>query len=324
MIRSLARPRHRATLPQLDGGLFLTDGGLETTLSFLDGSDLPHFAAFDLFRRSGGEDRLERYFHEYAAIARAHGTGLVLESPTWRASRDWGRRLGYSDARLAAVNRRSIQQLERVRTALGGTVEPVVISGCVGPRGDGYDASRRLSVDEAADYHRAQIDTFARSAADLVTAMTMTHVEEAIGVVRSARAAGMPVVISFTTETDGRLPSGQSLRMAIEQTDAVTDAYPAYYMVNCAHPSHFEDALREDAAWTRRVRGLRANASCLSHAELDSSPTLDIGDPHDLGRRYAELRSRMPWLTVLGGCCGTDARHLERIAAACAPLRRAG
>lgn len=133
---------------------------------------------------------------------------------------------------------------------------------------------------------------------------------------RAARAAGMPVVISFTLETDGHLPSGQSLAEAIRETDAATDGAPAYYMINCAHPSHFRDRLAEGSDWRSRIRGLRANASRLSHAELDEATELDEGNPDELGADYRELRLLLPELAVFGGCCGTDHRHVEAIARA--------
>ncbi len=107
-------------------------------------------------------------------------------------------------------------------------------------------------------------------------------------------------MISFTVETDGRLASGQTIRDAIEQTDRETGNAPAYYMLNCAHPTHFADALRKGEAWTARLRGLRANASMRSHAELDAAPDLDIGDPADLGRRYHALRRQFGHFCVVG------------------------
>ncbi len=308
---------YRRALPQLGGDLFLTDGGIETTLIFLEGLDLPDFAAFDLLNRPGGDAALRKYFRAYAALARRFDTGLVLESATWRASADWGARLGYDATRLAEANRRAIALLEELRTELSDHRKPVVISGCVGPRGDGYNPAQLMSESEAEAYHRAQVETFRDSAADMVTAITMTYAEEAVGIARAAARAGMPVAISFTVETDGRLPTGQTLRAAIEAVDAATSGYPAYYMVNCAHPTHFEHVLAEGQAWVQRVRGLRANASRKSHAELNESPELDIGDPVELGADHGRLKRRLPHLTVMGGCCGTDHRHVERIAAAC-------
>ena len=121
----------------------------------------------------------------------------------------------------------------------------------------------------------------------------------------------MPCVISFTVETDGRLPTGETLAEAIESVDAATGRSPAYYMINCAHPTHFDHVLDASEAWTKRLRGLRANSSRCSHAELDNAPELDIGDPHELSGQYAEFLRRFPHINVLGGCCGTDHRHVD-------------
>jgi homocysteine S-methyltransferase len=304
--------RYGADLPQLGSDLFLTDGGLETTLIFHRGLDLPEFAAFDLLKSDQGTEELRRYFAPYIALARERELGLVLESPTWRANPRWADRIGYSEEELDRMNRTAISLMAEIRDASGAGA-PVVISGCVGPHDDGYSPGTKLSAEEAEKYHATQIGTFADTEADMVTALTMTYAEEAIGVANAARRVGLPCAISFTVETDGRLPSGQSLADAISQTDDATGGYPAYYMINCAHPTHFEDAVAEDGPWRDRVRGLRANASTMSHAELDEATELDDGDPEDLGARYADLRERLPRLTVLGGCCGTDPRHVAAI-----------
>ena len=314
--------RYRDALPQLGGSLFLTDGGIETTLIFHEGLELPDFAAFHLLRDPRGEAALRRYFRTYADLARDFEAGLILESATWRASADWGERLGYDARELADANRRAIALLEEVRAEYESERTPVVVSGCVGPRGDGYVPSGAMTADAAAAYHRPQVETFAGSAADMVCAITMNHAAEAAGVARAARDAGMPVAISFTVETDGRLPTAQPLAEAIREVDDATGGYPAYYMVNCAHPTHVEGALGAAAEPLARIRGLRANASRMSHAELNEAPELDAGDPVELGLQYAELAARLPQLDVMGGCCGTDHRHVERIAAACAPLFR--
>ena len=195
-----------------------------------------------------------------------------------------------------------------------------VISGAIGPRGDGYQPERLMSATEAEAYHREQIETFAGTEADMVCAITMNYAAEAVGVARAAQRARMPVAISFTVETDGRLPTGQSLADAVAEVERATSGYPAYYMLNCAHPDHFEAVLTKGEPFAERIRGLRANASRMSHTELNESPTLDAGDPAELGRQYADLKRRLPRLNVLGGCCGTDHRHVERIAEACAPL----
>ncbi|HET6546833.1 MAG TPA: homocysteine S-methyltransferase family protein [Solirubrobacter sp.] len=306
---------YRDRLPQLDADVFLTDGGIETVLIFHEGLELPAFAAFTLL--DDGIETLRRYYEPYARLAREHGVGFVAEAPTWRASPRWAAELGYSLAELDALNRRAIALMGELRRDDG---PPVVISGCVGPCDDGYDPAERLSAEAAEAYHAIQVGTFADTEADMVTAITMTYAEEAIGVARAAARHGLPAVISFTVETDGRLPSGQPLGEAIAQVDAACGDAVAYYMVNCAHPTHFDSVLA--GPWLERVRGVRANASARSHAELDEATELDAGDPDDLAARYADLAERLPRLTVLGGCCGTDHRHIAAIAGACLSVAR--
>ncbi len=309
--------KYRAQLPQLGGGIYLTDGGIETTLIFHNGIDLPHFAAFDLLRDETGKQTLRDYYRSHAAIAAKDGRGFILESPTWRASPDWGDKLGYSPEALAAVNRESIELMAALRDEFETPESPMVISGCVGPRGDGYNPAEIMSADEAESYHAVQIGVFSQTSADMVTAITMTNASEAIGLARAAKAAEIPVVLSFTVETDGRLPTGQKLADAVAEVDDATAATAAYYMINCAHPSHFAAELEDGGAWTARLHGLRANASRCSHAELDEATELDAGDPVELAGAYRDLVRRLSQVNVLGGCCGTDHRHIARISAAC-------
>ena len=305
--------KYRNQLPQLSGDLFVTDGGIETTLIFHEGLELPFFAAFDLLKHAAGESALVKYFRTYAALASGYDLGCILESATWRASADWGAKLGYSKAALVEANRRAIAMLHRIRQEFETSGTPMVISGCIGPRGDGYNPASFMTETEAENYHALQAETFRAADADMVTAITMTYPAEAIGIARAAQQAGMPVVISFTVETDGRLPNGQSLKDGVEQVDGATNHLPAYYMINCAHPSHFAVVLENDSSWTARIRGVRANASTKSHKELDEATELDIGNPHELGRQYRQLRDTLANLNVLGGCCGTDHRHVEEI-----------
>ncbi|MEM7444187.1 MAG: homocysteine S-methyltransferase family protein [Pseudomonadota bacterium] len=309
--------KYRSKLPQLDGTVFLTDGGIETTLIFHEGFELPHFAAFDLLRDQEGRQALRRYYERYAEIARANEVGFVLESATWRASRDWGDKLGYSADDIAKVNQDAISLLSELRNTFETGRTQVVISGCIGPRGDGYDPGEIMTSAEAQVYHEHQIKAFADSEADMVTAITMTNINEAVGIARAASEAGMPSVISFTVETDGRLPTGDTLQYAISTVDRLVDNPPAYYMINCAHPSHFEGELAGDDHWLDRIRGVRANASSKSHAELDEAVELDIGNPQELGSQHQALRGRLKRLNVFGGCCGTDHRHIAAIADAC-------
>jgi S-methylmethionine-dependent homocysteine/selenocysteine methylase len=305
----------RGQLPQLSGGTFITDGGMETTLIFDDGIDLPDFASFVLLDDASGIDVLRAYYTTYLEIAAQHGVGIVLDTPTWRANPDWGDRLGYSAEALADVDRRGVALREGLRSTADG-VPHMIISGCIGPRGDGYRVDNEMTAEEAQRYHEPQIATFADTAADLVSALTLTYTDEAVGVARAARDAGIPSVISFTVETDGRLPSGQPLREAIEEVDDQTQGVVAYFMINCAHPTHFAHVLEEGGDWRGRIRGLRANASEKSHAELDEAEELDAGDPSALARHYRELQTRLPNLTVVGGCCGTSDRHVAEICAA--------
>lgn len=312
--------KYRNNLPQLTNDLFITDGGLETTLIFHEGLDLPEFAAFDLLKSQSGYQALQNYFRTYATLANTYKVGLILESATWRANADWGTKLGYSSDTLEEANHQAIEMLHVIRNQYETEQSKMVISGCIGPRGDGYVPATAMTIPEATAYHQTQVEIFWEANADLVSAITMNYVEEAIGIARAAQALEMPVVISFTVETDGKLPTGQSLQSAIAQVDQATNSYPAYYMINCAHPTHFAAVLPEGEPWLDRIRGLRANASTKSHAELDESDTLDDGNPAELGSQYRELLSKLKRLNVLGGCCGTDQRHVEAICQACLPV----
>ncbi len=292
---------------------FITDGGLETTLIFKHGIDLPHFASFCLLDKPKYQEIIQQYYHNYLDIARKYKTGFILEAATWRANSDWGYKLGYSDQDLVSINQLAIQQLKSIRSAYQSQVKPILISGCIGPRSDGYTIQDKMNEQEASEYHDHQIKTFKESGVDLVTALTINYLEEGIGIVRSALKHGLPVVLSFTVETDGRLPSRQSLKQVIEYIDNKTNAYPIYYMLNCAHPSHFADQLEAESTWTNRISGIRANASCKSHAELDEATELDAGDQAELANWYNNLRKKLPELRVFGGCCGTDENHIEAI-----------
>jgi S-methylmethionine-dependent homocysteine/selenocysteine methylase len=304
----------RHSLPQLDR-LFLTDGGVETDLIFNHGIDLPFFASVMLLRTAEGEKALDDYIRPYLDLARRLGTGFEFVTASWRASPDWAAQFGLTQEELDDLNRKSVQRARALQTEYGDV--PSVISGCIGPRGDGYDPGKIMTAAEAQDYHRHQISTLASAGADLIAALTMTNISEAVGIAEAAKVIGIPVVISFTVETDGRLPTGDSLRAAIEAVDEATGSYPAYYMINCAHPTHFMSVLPAGEEWTKRIGGIRANASRCSHAELDAMTELDSGDPGELGRMYRAIRNDLPGIRVIGGCCGTDLRHVTAIGEAC-------
>jgi S-methylmethionine-dependent homocysteine/selenocysteine methylase len=295
-------------LPHLSGATFITDGGMETTLVYHHGIELPAFASFPLLNDERGREALRQYFEPYLAIARERGVGIVLDSPTWRANPDWGARLGYTLEELEEANREAVALVEETRDEAN-----VLVSGCIGPRGDGYVPGELMSADEAERYHTWQATIFGDTTVDLVSALTLKYAEEATGIARAVQTTGLPCVISFTVETDGRLPSGQPLREAIEQVDEETDGGPAYFMINCAHPTHFAHVLEDSGPWLERIRGLRANASTRSHAELDEAEELDEGDPVELASGYVALRPLLPNLSVVGGCCGTDHRHIDAI-----------
>jgi S-methylmethionine-dependent homocysteine/selenocysteine methylase len=293
--------------------LFLGDGGLETTLIYSEGFELPCFASFPLLRDERGVQALRRYYGSFLEIARRHELGFTLDTPTWRANRDWGEQLGYSPAALAEVNREAVAFAESIRAEWESPQTPIAICGTLGPRDDAYAPAAEMDAGEAERYHAEQIATFADTAADMIGAYTLPYAAEGVGIVRAAAAAEMPVTIAFTVETDGRLPSGQPLGEAIEAVDAETGAAALYFMVNCAHPTHFAAAVESGGPWLDRLGGVRANASRKSHEELDESTELDPGDPEELGRLYAELKPHLASVRVLGGCCGTDSRHIARI-----------
>ncbi|MFA3921038.1 homocysteine S-methyltransferase family protein [Ruegeria hyattellae] len=309
--------KYRDRLPQLLGKQCLSDGGLETHLIFNEGYDLPMFAAFTLLQEEAGRQALDRYMRRFAKIALRDGRGLILDTPTWRASARWAKDIEISVDTLARLHCEAVERLHDLRTELETPASPFVVNGVIGPQDDGYNPQTFMNRNVAQIYHGQQVDWFAALDVDMVSAITMTYADEAIGITNACADVQIPVVISFTVETDGRLPSGQRLGEAIEQVDAEAVLAPAYYMINCAHPDHFADVLTGNPAWLSRVMGIRANASRMSHEELDAAEELDEGNPQELGGHYRQLAGILPNLTVMGGCCGTDHRHIDEISKAC-------
>jgi homocysteine S-methyltransferase len=314
--------QYRNGLPQLSGDIFLTDAGVETDLIFNRGIEIREFATHTLLSEPAGRAALTRYFEGFLRLAEEMDTGFILDSATWKAHVHWASSLHASSAELQAANEDSLRFVADLRDRFRNA-KPIVLNAIVGPCGDAYSPEAEIAMDAAEDYFAEQLGWIAATEADMVTALTFNQAGEAAGLARAARAAGLPAVISFTVETNGALPTRQKLSDAIRQVDEATDGYPSYFMINCAHPDHFAGLL-EDAPWTRRIRGLRANASRRSHAELDSAPELDAGDPHELAGQYRELADRMPWLNVFGGCCGSDLRHVREIALALRRSRSSG
>jgi S-methylmethionine-dependent homocysteine/selenocysteine methylase len=309
-------PAAKPNLPNASSDLFLTDGGLETTLVFLEGFELPCFAAFDLLKDEKGYEAIRNYYRRYMEIAKQNRMNFILESPTWRANPDWAEKIGYPASALAQVNQKAVQLLVELKTEFENQIDTIILSGCIGPRGDGYKPGSTMTAEEAEKYHSTQINIFSKTSVDMVSAITMNYAEEAIGITRAAAAASLPVVISFTVETDGKLATGMSLKDAINLVDRNVEQPPLYFMINCAHPTHFLSELLQgkNEPWTKRIKGLRANASCKSHAELDESTELDRGSPQGLGTEHGKLKNIFEHLNVFGGCCGTDEEHVRAIA----------
>lgn len=307
--------RYGDELPQLSGELYLTDAGIETDLIFNHGIEIRAFATHTLLSDAQGREAVADYMRGFLRLADEHDAGFIMDSHTWKAHAYWAADLGATEEELRAANRDAIRFIAGLREEFSGNAKPIVLNGTIGPRGDAYSPDPSVTAKDAEVYHARQIGWLAGTEVDMVTALTFGQQAEAIGMVRAAKGAGLPVVISFTVETDGRLPSGEALDEAVKAVDAATDAYAAYFMVNCAHPDHFF-AMLGDTDWARRIRGLRCNASRLSHAELDNCEELDDGNPAELGRQYRAIAQSMPWLNVFGGCCGTDLRHVIAIAAA--------
>lgn len=307
--------KYRNNLPQLSGGLFLTDAGIETDLMFNHGIEIREFAAHTLLPDSRGRKAVADYLRAFLSLAKKYDVGFVLDSQTWKAHMHWADDLSTNEQELQEANREAIAFIAELRNEFSGNSKPIVLNGVIGPRGDAYAPEASVAANEAEEYHARQIRWLAETSVDMVTALTFTQADEAIGIVRGAESAGLPIVISFTVETDGCLPTGQSLKEAIRMVDEATNAAAAYFMVNCAHPEHFFHVLG-DSDWARRIRGLRCNASRLSHTELDECEVLDDGDPVELASQYKAIMETMPWLNIFGGCCGTDLRHVTQIAKA--------
>ncbi|UWQ15775.1 homocysteine S-methyltransferase family protein [Aliiroseovarius sp. M344] len=304
---------NQGAFPAASADLFLVYVGMETDLIFNRGVELPGFASYPLLESAGGQEFLRGYLTDMVTLAKDTGTGVILESPTWVANRDRAAALGYTPKALKELNQRAIALMQDVRTA--NSHMPTIISANLGPRDDAYKPSEQMTAEESERYHSEQISFLAETDVDVISGYTIAYPAEAVGIVRAAQRFELRVVIAFTVETNGRLPTGISLEDAISQVDAATDGYPAYFMINCAHPEHFNSVL-EDAPWMQRIRGIVANASRCSHAELDEAEELDDGNPTELGTQLAEIRRRFPHIQALGGCCGTDMRHMAQIAKA--------
>lgn len=306
-------PKYRKNLPQMSNELFITVGGIETTLVFHKQIKLPYFASFDLLKSSQGQALLREEYRSYAAVAKKYHVNFILESATWRANADWGNKLGYSEYALAKINAQAVLLLNEIRDQFETISTKIVLAGCIGPHEDAYHSQQKMTIQQAEDYHKLQIITFSHTNVDFITVGTISYIDEAIGIVNAAKSQMMPIAISFTVETDGKLPSGETLQDAIVKVDNETNNAPIYYMINCAHPSHFKHLFKPNESWHHRIYGIRANASAKSHAELNNSTALDEGNPQELAKQYIELKNLLTHLNIIGGCCGTSQRHVEEL-----------
>lgn len=288
-------------------------GGFETWLQYVDGFELRHFCAFELLDDSRGRACLTDYHRKLVEGAVDNGFGVINEGLHYRASRDWGELIGYSREGLEEINIRGIEFYKEFAREYETPETPMIVGGVIGPRGDAYDVGRVPNAAEAEEYHSEQILTFKKAGADQITAATFSSIEEAIGLARAAKAAEMPVVISFFVKQGGRLSGGETLEKAIAKVDAATGSAPAYYMINCTHPTEFEPAL-SPGHWTKRLGGFMPNAVAMDTLSLCKLGHLEDGDPEELGGQMADLARRFPHVHVWGGCCGTDGRHIGEIA----------
>lgn len=293
---------------------FLTDGGFETWLFFQQGFEAPEFAAITLMDNEAARQAMRNYFDGFLRMAEASGTGFVLDTNTWRGCPLWASKLNLSETELLRLSGNAVNFAKNIRADWQTRVSPILINGVVGPAGDAYAPEQVPDSAEARELHTPQVKLLAGAGVDMISAITMTNTGEAIGIAQAVQEQNLPVVISFTVETDGRLPTGEHLGDAIQTVDTATNNGPVYYMVNCAHPDHFRDTVADGSDWVSRIGGVRANASRMSHADLDASETLDDGDPAEFGHLHIDLAQYLPGLRVVGGCCGTDHRHVESVA----------
>ncbi|WP_337660109.1 homocysteine S-methyltransferase family protein [Anderseniella sp. Alg231-50] len=310
-----------ARLPEPDGRMFLTEGGIETHMQYKKGHELRNFCLFELINDEHAMADLRAYHVNLIEVALKHKVGAVLDGLHYRTSRDWGEKLGYSAEALTDIVVRGIRFYQDLAREYETADSPMPVSGVVGPRGDAYDIGRIMEADEAEDYHSEQIATMKQAGADLVTALTFSQVDEAIGVTRAAQDHDMPVVVSFALNKDGHLKSGTALGEAIRSVDRATGDGPRYYMVNCTHPVDFAAAFEAPGPWVKRIYGLRPNASSLDHGTLCQLGHLEEGNPVELGQQMADMARRFSHINVWGGCCGTDHVHIDEIAKAVIPVR---
>ncbi|WP_159590444.1 homocysteine S-methyltransferase family protein [Chelativorans xinjiangense] len=301
------------------GPVFLTEGGSETEIMYRRGFELPEFAMFPLLDIPSAVTAMRDMFRAQLDVAAEFGLGFLLSGLDYRASPDWGAKLGYSATALADANIAAIGFLREIAGDYRDQIPSLLIGGILGPRGDAYGLNRDITAESAEAYHAVQLETLKRTQVDFTCAMTFNNIPEAVGAARAAARIGVPLSVALTLDRTHRLKSGPTLGEAIAEIDAQTglDA-PDYYLVNCSHPLEYEPAL-DDGAWTRRLRGVRPNASKMEKMELCKLNHLEDGHPVELATQLSNLHARYPHMDVFGGCCGTGDKHLREIAKSLRP-----
>jgi S-methylmethionine-dependent homocysteine/selenocysteine methylase len=300
--------------PRLENKFYLTEGGTETDVLYKWGFELPEFAMFPLLDDPKADQVIRDIYRRYFDVAEKHDTGMLIVGHDYRASPDWGAKLGYTPEGLADMERRTIGFLDSIRREYEDRVSDVYIAGGVGPRGDAYGTGGGITEAEAEDYHSVQLTTLKSTPADMAIALTINNIAEAVGIVRAAESIDIPIGISLTLTTEGRLGSGPTLRDAIETIEEKTNGAAAWFGTNCSHPLEFASALADDGPWRDRLRYVRPNAAKMDKVALCKLGHLEDGDPVELGEQMGGVARRFPRADILGGCCGTDERHLGEIA----------
>lgn len=296
------------------GELFLTEGGTETEIMYKHGFELPEFAMFPLLENPIAVTAMRDMFRSQLDVAAEFAMSMLLTGIDYRASPDWGAKLGYSPHGLAQANIQSIEFLRELAGEYNGQIPRTLIGGTIGPRGDAYQLNRTITAAEAEDYHSVQLATLKQAAVDFACAATFNNIPEAVGVARAAKKIGVPLIVSLTVDSSSRLKSGPTVADAIQAIDfEAADAAPISYLLNCSHPVEFEPALTA-GPWTSRLHGFRPNASKMEKLALCKLGHLEEGDPVELGRLMGGLARRYPHMNVWGGCCGTGDTHLRAIA----------
>lgn len=305
------------TLPQLTSSkLFLTEAGIETTLIYRKNINLPSFSTLPLLSTEEGTENLLSIYQDYINTALTHSTGIVLETRTWRGSPAWASKLGLSTSQVLNLNRAAVTILRDLRHGAETPSTPIVISGTLGTLQDAYqDSTGTVSITLAQENYRSQVHVLAQEGVDMLSIMTVTNLNEAIAAVTVAREFNLPIHVSFSIETNGRLQGGRTVDDVIREVDHLTESYTTYFGVNCAHPRHIMAALQGVSKEVRsRIGSIRGNASLKSHQELDNTLVLDRGDVSVYVGEFDGLLNILPELKVVGGCCGTDEEHLDALA----------